>query len=348
MSDGADVVEAAKDGTARGWRWILLTGNRLLIALALTVGFFLLLQLLYAAGLIGYADGSPISRMASGMTSGSFSLITIVLTINQLILSQELGTAGQVQSRLEGMLSFRERIESATGIAAAPARPTNMVAILARSTSERAAALSASVEENDERLWTRIDAYADEIGANADDLEEKVTAHDSTFTALIATFDFADQWYIHVGRRLRNRNADRLTAESADAFDDLLELLKLFDVGRSHFETIYLRRELSDLSRSVLVIGVPAVVAALLVNLIYGAGGGTGLAPADLPLAISGLSTVVFAPVAILASYLLRAATVGYNNATVGPMILGREADHALSEEGNEVTAVRERDEVND
>ena len=333
-------VEAVKNGTRDVWGWWILTGNRLLVAFVLVVGFFLLLQLLYTLGVIGYADGGPISRMASGMTAGSFSLITIVLTINQLILSQELGTAGQVQTRLEGMLSFRDRIESTTGVAAAPARPAEMVRLLADSTAEAATALSESVADvPDERLRGEVEAYAESVDGSASGLAEEVAAHDSTFAALVATFDFDDQWFIHGGRRLRNRAAADLPAGPDGRFDDLIELLKLFDVGRSHFETVYLRRELANLSRTILVVGVPAVVAALLVNLVYGAGPGAGLPSTLLPVAVSGLATVVFAPVAILASYLLRAATVGYNNATVGPMILGEPPEDPPEERKAEETS---------
>lgn len=327
-------TERIKDGTEGVWRWVLLSGSRLLIAFALVVGFFLLLETLHAAGVTGYTDSSTISRMASGMTAGSFSLITIVLTINQLILSQELGTAGQVQSRLEGMLSFRERIESTAGVAAAPARPAEMIAVLARSTREAATALSASVAANpNDDLRSDVESYADGVEEASDDLLEGLPGSDSTFDTLLDTFDFDDQVHIHLGRRLRNGNADDLSEESLDRFDDLIELLKLFDVGRSHFETIYLRRELADLSRTILAVGIPALIAALLINLVYGTEPGTSLPTPILPIAVSALSAVVFAPVAVLASYLLRAATVGYNNATVGPMILGGE-EGALPEEG--------------
>ena len=322
-----------RDGAAGVWRWSTLDGNRLLIAFGLVLGFFLLLQLLYALGAIGYGDSSTVSRMASGMTAGSFSLITIVLTINQLILSQELGTAGKVESRLEGMMEFRERIESMTDAAATPARPVDMVALLARSTAEAATALSASVEDTpDDRLRATVEEYATAVGESSDGLAESVAERDSTFDALVTTFDYDDNWHVHAGRYLRNGNAERLSEESRDRFDELIELLKLFDVGRSHFETIYLRRELANLSRIILAVGVPAVTAAVLINLIYGAAPGAAIPSNYLPLAVSALSTVVFAPVAILASYILRAATVAYNNATVGPMVLGRNADRDLPE----------------
>ena len=86
---------------------------------------------------------------------------------------------------------------------------------------------------------------------------------------------------------------------------------------------MYLQRELTWFSQLIVYCGVPAVLAAVLITLIYGSLGGSTISPAVLPYVISLLATVVFVPLVLLGLFILRTATITRRTASIGPMLLG-------------------------
>lgn len=64
------------------------------------------------------------------MIAGMFSLVTLVVSVNQLILSQEFSPAGEHRDRVSGVMEFRQVIEERTGISTAPIEPTRIVEVL--------------------------------------------------------------------------------------------------------------------------------------------------------------------------------------------------------------------------
>lgn len=75
--------------------WILIDGDRLFLTLCGSMLIFTFLLLLYYENVIEFTNANSITRMASGMIAGTFSLVTVVVSVNQLILSQEFSPAGQ-------------------------------------------------------------------------------------------------------------------------------------------------------------------------------------------------------------------------------------------------------------
>ena len=327
--------EAASDGNARydpgsvppdrlrRWsEWLLVDGSRPGIAVGITVVVAAVLVGTDALGLVGFLDGAPVSRFASGLTAGVFSLTTIVVTINQLILSREFTTPEESRERLEGILQFHREVEASMDLTAAPAEPTKLLELLAAAIDRRGEALRRRVEDHpDEEFRAMALSYADVVVDSSERLDRRLEVSDfGTFRALSATMSYDDAWQIYAARYLRNRYADSLDLETVDAFEELLEVLEFFSTAREHFKTIYMQRELTRFSQLIVAAGIVGLVASGLLSLLYGAGGPAVPEP-YLPYVASALVAVAVFPAALLAAYVLRTATVTRRTVSVGPIL---------------------------
>jgi len=61
-----------------------------------------------------------------------------VLTLSQLVLSQELGAAGDQRERMAGAMAFREDVADTIGTDVSPAEPSAFLRSLVRATGEQA------------------------------------------------------------------------------------------------------------------------------------------------------------------------------------------------------------------
>ncbi|WP_246308224.1 hypothetical protein [Halorarum salinum] len=73
--------------------------------------------------------------------------------------------------------------------------------------------------------------------------------------------------------------------------------------------------------------GLPSVLGAVLIALLYGDLGGAILGTEYVPYAVSLLAAVVSLPLALLAAYILRTATLIRRTAAVGPILPGADAE---------------------
>lgn len=326
--DGSDRSPGSSDGghpTARGRavEWVLVDGDRVLLALGLSAAVPALFLALHAAGLIAFTNANSVTRMASGMIAGTFSLVTLVVSINQLILSREFSTAGEFRDLLAGVGEFRADVADVTGEPAPPAVPTLLLERLVDAVRERAAALVDAVDDGDEEYRDRVGGYVDAVVESTARVDEGLEdAGDEAFDALVAAVEYDDTRQLHAAERLRN-GAPGDSGEVATAFDDLLEALRLFAAAREHVKTVYLQRELTRFSQLTVYSGLPSVLAAVLIALLYGDLGGATLGAGYVPYAVSLLAAVVSVPLALLAAYILRTATLIRRTAAVGPILPG-------------------------
>lgn len=308
--------------------WVLVDGNRLSLTLAGSVLVFVLLLVLRSVGVIAFTNDDSITRMASGMIAGSFSLVTLVVSVNQLILSQEFSPASQFRDRLGGLLDFRRDVESAASVPASPTVPARLLELLTAAIRDSAENLADAVSDHgDEEFRSLTTQYAGSVAESTERLDETLDrAGSSTFDALAAAVRYDDAWQLYAARHLRN-DAAELSEETEQAFDDLTEALRLFGTAQEHLKTIYLQRELTRFSQLTIYCGVPAVGAAVLIALLYGDIGNTTVSASYLPYVTSLLATVVFVPLLLLASYILRTATLTRRTAAIGPMFPRKEPD---------------------
>ena len=307
--------------------WMMVDGNRSIIAIGLSIAVFVLLLTLYSLGVVGFENDDSITRMSGGMIAGTFSLVTIVISINQLILSQELGQAGELREKLAGVMEFRRDIEAMADVPASPTEPTELLSLITAAIRDRAERLSATTVSDDEASEL-LDTYANTVIERTKEVERRLQAADfGTFNAVATMLRYDDDWLFYVARHVRNKNESVLSADSTDAIDELIDGLQTFSVAREHFKATYLQRELAQLSRLTLAFGVPAVIAAMIVGLLYADPTGAAIEEAYLPYVTSALITVVVSPLALVASYILRTATIARRTASIGPLLPHKEPE---------------------
>ncbi|WP_224268160.1 hypothetical protein [Haloprofundus salinisoli] len=336
MSDGDEPSNTMRDrvGESRVKLWLLMDANRwFATALPLALVFVTLVAL-------GVADPAPIRGSWSlkdpietafqGFLTAIITGVTLVVTINQLVLSQELGPLGDQRERMAGAMEFREDVEEVLGVSAVPPEPSAFLRAFTEGIRERANGLSETVDETNGESTTESEAvvheYVDGLAGNATEVSDQLEDEQfGTFDVLFAALNFNYSWKIYEGRRIRNKYADSLSERTREEFDELLETLKFFGPTREHFKTLYFQWELINLSRTMLYTSVPALIVATAMILYADNPGsiqGFTAGVDNVVWVVSSAVTVALVPFMVLLSYVLRIATVAKRTLSIGPFIL--------------------------
>ncbi|WP_256296558.1 hypothetical protein [Haloarchaeobius salinus] len=318
---------------------VLLEMNRRVLAAGIAAFVFVgtVVVGLAAAGPAQLTAGDPVETLFQAHVTAIVTGVTLVLTLNQLVLSQELGAAGDQRERMEGATTFREDVADAIGLAIAPADPAEFLAAMLDAADERAEAL-ADAAPDDGEVADHVTELTDAVRSNA------VTTSDSLrgtefgdFEVVSAALDFNYSWKLYAAKRLRAQHGDALSDEAQEALDDLVDLLSLFGPAREHIKTLYFQWELVDLSRVMSYAAVPALLVTTTVLAFFDPTApwlaGSTLGVADVLLVFAVANTVAVVPFAILLAYVLRIATVAKRTLSIGPFIL-RDTDRSFDYEG--------------
>lgn len=304
-------VRTANTAHERFSEWVLLNGDRSTVAGAITALSFAFFAALVIPGTIPLQDVQSLFLAYSALVTGNVTLVTVVVSINQLLLSRELQTPGELRSQIDDVIEYRRDVEEATG-EIAPVEPLGFLELLLEATREEAQRLGGLAR--DERGHFRGDAIEEEVDRlteqmdRIDALLEETEEDTIDVLSVLLETNYARE--INRLRRLKDRDDQPTDDAMAASIDALIDRLQEIDVARQYFKTIYLQQELSSLSRILLYVGLPAVVTALASLLLL------TLAPDDpgalprpavfLPVTLA----VATLPLAVLCSYTLRMATV--------------------------------------
>ncbi|XVH32395.1 hypothetical protein ACNS7O_04210 [Haloferacaceae archaeon DSL9] len=325
LSQGSKTKDTAYN---RLVRWLLIDGDRLFISACTLAVWYLLFVGLNSLGVVGFLNDDSITRMAGGMIAGTFTVVTIVISINQLILSRQFAAAGEFQDRYDDVMAMRTETEKQAGVPVSPAAPTTYLELVVGTIEVRARSLSDTVAEHDAGAADALGDFATTVAEDAEPVRETLAdANFEAVEAVSAAIAFDDSAHLYAERYLSNVHGSNLSPETNVALDELREALQLFNVARSHFKTTYLQRELSHLSRLVTLTGVPSVVAAMCIGLLYATPTGPAITSAALPYVTAALMIVVLAPLTIVSTYVLRSATLTRMTASIGPFVAERDPD---------------------
>jgi len=330
-------------GESRVKLWLLLEANRLVVAAVPVVAVFVAIVVLGTVDPSplpeAVGDKDPIETTFQGFLTAVITGVTLVVTLNQLVLSQELGAVGDQRERMEEAMAFREDVEEAIDAPAAPPEPADFLRSVVDATDARASDLADAVADSeDDRLRERVDNLADSIEGNAERVTDRLSdAQFGTFGVLLAALDYNYSWKIYEARRIRNTHED--LPEGADrALDRLTEALTLFGPAREHFKTLYFQWELVNLSRVVLYAAVPALLVPVGMILFVDDPStvtGATFGVSNLLWLVSAAVAVALVPFALLLSYVLRIATVAKRTLAIGPFVL-RESDRSAGTDWDE------------
>ena len=341
MSDSDDADPSAtmrgraQESRAKLWvlmnadRWIIAAGLAVLVFVALVGTSFLNLAPLRRVVSAKNALWWFFSPMVGGVTTG----VTLVVTFNQLVLSQEQGPLGDQRERMRGAMDFREEVESWLDAAVSPPDPASFLEALLDGLQTQANDFEGAVEGS---------AASDEFKSRAEEFVGKLTDHAQAvgdelsdaqfgeFDVLMSALNFNYSWKLYQGRRLKSEHADDIDDDVEDALDEVIEVLKFFGPAREHIKTLYFQWELVNLSRVLLYTAVPALLTTVLVMFYVDTQAivGSTFGVDHLVWLLAAATTVTLLPFFFIISYILRIATIAKRTLAIGPFIL-RETDRS-------------------
>ncbi|WP_345786349.1 hypothetical protein [Halobellus salinisoli] len=314
-TDSTDTNEPSDTMRRRGEEsrvklWLLLEANRWIVAGLVVAVFFLgiIAVATVVPNRVLIAVDDPVETLFQALVTATITGVTLVVSINSLVLSQELGALGDQRERMEGAMSFRRDVEDVIGPDIAPATPANFLRELIAAVETRARALSAvgdtAAEDvpseaaptgDDADAVEQVREYAEDLQRHASSVESELEGREfGTFGVLSAALNFNYSWKIYEARRLRTlfdegsstdgessiseepstdgpeSSITEVESSIAAALDDVILVLTLFGPTREHIKTLYFQWELVNLSRAMLYSAVPALVVATNVLLFHG------------------------------------------------------------------------------
>ena len=304
-------------------RWVLLDGNRYVLAALFSVAVFLVCAGIGLAGYVPVTEPGTATTLVAAIVGGTLPFITIVLAINQLVLSQELGWTGELQERFEAMTSFRREVEELTGTSVSPAAPADFLQLVVGTVVDRAETLRPVAERvDDPTLAARLDDLADAIVTEGDVVIDALEGADfGTFDALSSVLGRFNGGHLYAVRTVRTGYADELPDDALETLDALVELLGRLAVARQTFKTLYTQHELAHLSKLLLYVGFPTLLGGGVFMMTYGPIIEAVGDPSALVLVVSVVVTLVFLPFVVLLVYTFRIATIASRTADFGPFV---------------------------
>lgn len=306
-------------------RWIYLDGHRGVVSGGLLVGVFGASLLLIRSGLVTPAEAGDVTALSSALLGGMLPFITVVLAINQLILSEEFGTAGTFLERLEETREYRHGIEEQMDIKPSPVEPSEFLRTMIRTKREMTNELQDSCRaDSSSSLCKEIDDYVASATPNdARAIDELGNATFGSFAVIAVILDYDDPWQLQTVHRIQEQFRNELSDATDERLDRLKEFLRGIHVARQYFKTVYMQQELADLSKVLLYVGFPTLLGGAFVILAYGNLLALELPPFVYALVVSTTITALFSPFAVLLVYVLRIATVARRTAAdFGPFVL--------------------------
>jgi len=311
------------------WFWLLLGANRWAVAggLALLVFVaFMTWGVVKPVSLHATMQASDmVETVFAGLVSAIITGTTLVVTINQLVLSQEIGSLGSQRSRMDVTMDFRQNTDSLLGTTT-PGTPAAYLDALIETSEQRAKTLRNTFSETENRaLYEKVDEYVTDLVENADHARDHLENTDfGTFDVLSPALDYNYDEKIHDIRRLGVEHEDSLTDEERAAFRELLEALTMYGPVREYIKDLYIQWALVKLSRAILYAAVIALTVAggMVVFVDATTVTGTFLGIETVLWLVSAAFAISALPFLLFTAYILRLATLAKQTLSMGPLML--------------------------
>ena len=300
--------------------YFLLNLHRLVVTFLVLVGVFVGIvgaSLVIDGAAVTLVTGDPVATAFQSLIGATVTGVTLVLTLNQLVLSQELGALDDQYDRMEGAMTFREEVGDLIG-ETPPAEPSAFLCVLIEAIADRARAVGEAVDDGDEDARHLVDVTTGNADAVLDRLDE---AEFGEYEVVQRSLDFNYSWKLYATNRLTD---ERRSEEAQEALEDLSEALGLFGPAREHFKTLYFQSELINLSRTVLNVSIPSLVTATAFTLLFDPKNypGTVFGLDVAVLLVAAAAAIAVTPFAVLLAYILRIATITRRTLAIGPFVL--------------------------
>lgn len=307
---------------------ILMEINRLALAGALCLVVFLCfvftVSVLDPSFVDKLRDADTIETIFTTMISVILTGTTLVVSIGQLVLTQETGPLGDQRDRMANAMDFRDFTSEMTGKPSAT-DPDKFLGQLVDETISRSVALRDGLAATDVDIRDDIEEFVDNILENAREVNEQLNEGGfGTFDVISASLNFNYSWKIGRIEELQNEHEKQLAEADLDRLEELKTVLSMFGPAREHVKTLYFQWELISLSQMILYAAIPAVIVAGVMAAIVGPQTVPGtLYGFDVITVVVGAAfSVTLLPFLLFVSYILRILTVAKRTLAIEPLIL--------------------------
>jgi hypothetical protein len=332
MNDDSNVATAttmrARVGLGRLKLWFLWRANRLLVAGVLTAAVFVVFVVAVSGLFPPFAkqieSGDTIETMFSTMITAIVTGTTLVVTIGQLVLTQENGPLGDQHERMRNAMEVRDFTGELIG-SPSPADPSAFLGEIIAVTERKSRSLRESSGGTDDDLREEIDQFVETVVANAMSVQSQLDAAQfGSFEVLYAALDYDYSWKIFQVERIATEYEESLTERERTLLEELKTALSMFGPAREHVKTLYFQWALIDLSQLILYVAVPALAVAGVMLAVVDAGTfpGTTFGVDHVVVVVGGAFAVTLLPFMLLVSYVLRILTVAKQTLAIEPLIL--------------------------
>jgi hypothetical protein len=311
-------------------RWILLEGNRNAVSftlLLLVFAFLIGLGEVYTLEMRRLlTETGTVQTILNTLMSGIILLVSIVVSINSIVLSHDITSLQDQEERIDGVMRFRDELGELAEGHEKPNDPGSFLSVMAEVIQDRTDALTDVAEGADEEFAEEIKEYVDRTTETARKLSDPGSGG-AEFNVIWLGLNVDYSNHMDKSRTLKSSYADSSSEDFEERLDDLIKAFQLFATGKEYFKTLYYTEEVSQLSRTLLVVSLPAILVNASVILAISAGLLPDVWILGLPPLMSFVAaafTVSLAPFIVLTAYTLRLATVARYTAATGPFSLQR------------------------
>ena len=315
------------NGTRLG-RWLLMGASRSLLAGLLTVVVFVVfvgvVEMVSPSFPAQIADTDMMDTTFSAMITAIVTGTTLVVTIGQLVLTQENGPLGDQRERMDRSMDVREQTAALID-APSPIEPSVFLSAILDGTEQRSAALDAAVGASDDGLRDAVADLDANVRRNAEAVRARLDdAEFGTFDVVAAALQFDYSRKIFAVESIVDDHGDRLSDAQREHLGELKAALSLFGPAREHVKTLYFQWALIELSQLILYAAVPALlVAGLMVAVVdVGTVPGQTAGVDHLVLVVGGAFAITLVPFMLFVAYVLRILTVAKLTLAIEPLTL--------------------------
>jgi hypothetical protein len=318
-----------RSGESRLKLWLLLKANRLVAAGVLAVVFFVVFVVavsVLSPPLVPQLQNSDtFDTVFTGMIGAIITGVTLVVTIGQIVISQENGPLGEQRTRMEESMDFRDFTEELIG-SPSPADPTAFLQDLVNHSQERAEAVRDELGDIDsDQLQWELDQFTESLIGNSEEVRDQLEdASFGSFEVMFAALNYNYAWKIYQVERILNDHEDDLGDPENDLLNELKTALSMFGPAREHIKTLYFEWALTTLSQIIMYAAIPALAVAGIMAVIGEAGtvAGSTLGFENIAILLGAAFTVTLLPFFLLVSYLSRVVTLARRTLAIEPLIL--------------------------
>ena len=307
---------------------VLMGVNRLALATALCLvvflGFVFTVTVLDPPFVAKLRDADTIETIFTTMISVILTGSTLVVSIGQLVLTQETGPLGDQRDRMANAMDFRDFTREMTGEPSA-SNPDEFLGQIVDETISRCTALRDELETTDVEVQNAIERFAETVLTNAREVNEQLDGDGfGSFDVISASLNFNYGWKIAKIERLQSEYETQLTEDDMARLEELKTSLSMFGPAREHIKTLYFQWELISLSQMILYAAIPAVVVAGVMAAVVGPQTVTGsLYGLDgITVLVGAAFSITLLPFLLFVSFILRILTVAKRTLAIEPLIL--------------------------